>query len=1750
MAGTQQVNNTIDYTLGVNSLSFAAGAGNFLIGASGVNTLSLGSGGITNSSSVSQTLNVPLILAANQTWTNSTVATQVTFNGAIATGGSNLTFAGAGSFSVQSAITGGGTITKTGTGLLNLFQTNTNTAFNISGGTVSVNLLSAVATNPLGTGTVTMAAGTTLSFRNTISLTPITFTAGSFNQDVIASATDSTTAAPFGTTASVDTANFVFFERGRPTGPGTNTPPNPATDGLPSGGFLTSISNSNQTFQLQPYGSAAGGNVNNVMQVTGTNSGTMTLQTAASFSQIAIANTTGSGPTTFNVVLNFADSTTTTYTGITGQNWFGGTGAIINGLDRMLNTTGVYASTTPDPQIYSTVLTLSATDQAKQLASVTFVKTNATGNLNVFAISGGFLSGYSGGPTAVSYTNNFVTTGAATLDMGALSSLSIGTLTLGGVLTVSSTNAAPALTTGTLSLTANAGMSLPTGMVYTPPAPITGAFTFTKSGAGQINLTQANTFSALTVSAGTAAILPATAATNPLSTGTVTLSGGTISFRGTVGINPIALTPASYNQDVVASVLDPQTAPFGTTTSVDDANFIFYEHGRTGGNLTITTGGLPSSGTLISVSNPNQKFQLQGYGTAAANVNNVMKVGNNGTAGGTGTITLVTPASYSQLAIATTTGSGPTTYNANLNFQDGSTTTYTGITGQNWFNGTNPIIAGLDRLNTGNGNYDNNTTNPQIYGQSFSLSATDAAKLLTSITFTKTASAGALNVFALSGGSGPTTQSYTNNVTVTASSTIDVTDLLSVTLGNLTIGSTLNLTTTSGTAALPVLLTMGTVTITANSTFNYPNTITPTWGQFSDGGTARTITKNGTGIFTIAAAAGTGVTTTPLNLAGGSTFTDTNGTINLNATNSISATANGNLTLNVAAGTVNMTVPSAFSTTTGNVTFGVTGGTINLNGANALTTAGKTIFTQSAGTVNANAATVFGNSSTTITGNGGALNIAAGNNYSIGSLNSTTTANAAAQQINLNGTTLTINGSDGTAATTTGFRGRIFDGSAAGSVVVTGGTTLFSSANPYSGGLTVTGGKVTGTMPGTIGSGSVTLGNGTLVLAGIPASGLVNGFTSSAFTANGGATINADTSATITTTASTNQARSIFSTNRLPVASNFTVGFRYSQTNTTDPANGVTITIQGAQPTAVGGNAANFAASGISPSFTLAMNVQEVSGGVSPGVNAFQNGAITATFFNPPSPGFPDPLQATPGSGLELYVQLSYDAASGTFSGQYGQRSPLNPTGPIIYIPLSQAQAPIGAFNGVIPAANMAYNLLQNIGGGAYIGVTGSTGGTATQNTTQTIDQFVIYGADSSTAVPAATTYNQAFIVNGGTTATVNVLTKTGAEVITAGPLTIGAGSTGLTVGADSGSVANGFYGLTFGATTLNGNPTFTVNNNGTGTGTLTLGALNDGGTTASTITKAGAGTLTLGTAATSLVAGTQVNVTGGTLNLNIVNAIGTLAQLTTSGGTTVNVNAGTTVAGLAGAGALNLGGNTLIVNGSVSGSYSGVISGSGGSLLKAGTGTLTLTGANGYSGATTVNAGTLAVNNATGSATGTGLTSVNATATIMGTGNVGGGLTINSGGTMAPGNSIGTMTAAGVTTWASGGTYTVEYTPGSSFTSGSTIDYYNSTGTLNVTATSSSKFTINLKNAGGGTAPATTTAVIATFTGTSGSGFSPDRFNFTGDFAGTPSVSLDASNNVVLAFTPVPEPVTLFGLAGGALGVAGWVRRRTRRTA
>jgi autotransporter-associated beta strand protein len=143
------------------------------------------------------------------------------------------------------------------------------------------------------------------------------------------------------------------------------------------------------------------------------------------------------------------------------------------------------------------------------------------------------------------------------------------------------------------------------------------------------------------------------------------------------------------------------------------------------------------------------------------------------------------------------------------------------------------------------------------------------------------------------------------------------------------------------------------------------------------------------------------------------------------------------------------------------------------------------------------------------------------------------------------------------------------------------------------------------------------------------------------------------------------------------------------------------------------------------------------------------------------------------------------------------------------------------------------------------------------------------------------------------------------------------------------------------------------------------------------------------------------------------------------------------TIGSLEGNGVVYLGAGTLAIGGNnINTTFAGTITEQGGvhqggpgSISKTGTGTLTLTSPNDYSAGTTVESGSLFVNNTSGSATGSGPVSVTG-GTLAGAGTITGPLTVgngSSGATLAPGatsSTIGTLTVQDALNFASNSSY------------------------------------------------------------------------------------------------------------------------------
>jgi autotransporter-associated beta strand protein len=297
----------------------------------------------------------------------------------------------------------------------------------------------------------------------------------------------------------------------------------------------------------------------------------------------------------------------------------------------------------------------------------------------------------------------------------------------------------------------------------------------------------------------------------------------------------------------------------------------------------------------------------------------------------------------------------------------------------------------------------------------------------------------------------------------------------------------------------------------------------------------------------------------------------------------------------------------------------------------------------------------------------------------------------------------------------------------------------------------------------------------------------------------------------------------------------------------------------------------------------------------------------------------------------------------------------------------------------------------------------GATSGTATINTGATLEalnaipdphNFALSGSvtiqtDSGVyqiggVVANGSSSGTLFKTGTGTLTLAAAETYSGATLINAGTLQLGNGTTDgalNTSGVTDNSALVYDAALTDAASyVISGSGSLTMNGSGT---VILAGANTYGGAT-----KVTAGTLQIGNGSTGSLSGsTSVTVTAGSLAFDEVNGSSYSGNIADTG----------TVVGAEGSGITN--------------TLSGVISGAGGAFTQSGAGTTVLTGANSYSGATTVSGGTLSL---TGSLAGSSVSTSGAGVfTESSTGVISG-----AGATFTQG-STGTSTLSGANTYA-----------------------------------------------------------------------------------------------------------------------------------
>lgn len=1751
LAGNTRPVNVLDLAPGgifdVNRLTLAAGAAAFTVNASGAptTTLRIGNGGITQLSTNGLTLAAPLALSAAQTWaTNAGGA--LTVSGTVNLGANTLTLGGTGSgaINVGGVISGTGGITKagTGSGVATLSGANTYTgATTISSGTLATTTL-ANGGAASGIGQSTNAAGNlvlnggTLRYTGAAASTDRLFTLGlagtleangtgavNFNNagGIAFTGTGTRTLTLGGTNAGANTlASIIGNDASGSTslvknGAGTwvLTGANTYAGGTTiNGGVLqfnsaAAIGGTGANVTVNAGGAAAAGFAIDqafLGRIVSTSQGSVALGVNSANNldfSAAGANLTAAS-------LGAAAGATVSYTGVLTPNGdtyrLGGGGGTLTLPNVLANVGGPTNLQVAGP---TGTVVLTGTNTYSGTTTVSG-GTLAVGNL----AAAGTASNVGPGELILN-GGTLQFTGASTNRLFSLGTAG-GSVNSSGAAPVTFANAGPLTFAGsgprTLTLTGtNAGTNLFNPVIGDGPG---GPTSVAKTGTGTWVVPTPNTYTGTTtVSQGVLGINRPTVGATPVGTGAINLGGGTVSFRGTAA-NPLTVT--GFNQDVISSFNDIASPnPFGTTTAIDNApgvagGWVFMEN-RPDFLAAFglpTTLGLPASRQFVSAANPLTTYRLAAYdnGTGGGISNNALFLSADADSTNTGSLNLAAASQgrFQTVSALVTGGGGATGFNATLRFSDGTTRTITGLSAPDWFNNNPFAITNLGRMERQDGEPDlqgaiTNPGNPRMYPVDFHLTDAEQLKTLVGVDFARTGG-GRLSIFGLSGAGVGGANTYANGVNVTANSTIEMLNTGFLTLGPLSIGGQTLTTTAFGNTSL----TFQSTTLSGNPTFNVAANQTFTTGAIDYASAARTITKNGAGILVLGNAA--------VNATGTNQLTANAGTVNV--TNATALGTNPNLL--VAGATANL----GPYTTLNNVT--VNGGTANLPSVTAAATA-----TIGGGTANFGSAV----SIPTATIGGGTTNFAAGASLGTATVNGgTTNIGAASTAARLGGTggtialganTLTVGGANQNDA----FAG-VFTGAGAVTKVGTGTQTLSGAGSTFTGGVNVNVGRVTATRPGTLGTGTVTLQNGTTLGVGGTAGATILGFGGSGtgWTLNGGPTVTGDV-LTLTTNAN-NQTRSAFFNTKQPTTA-FTASFDYLRgAGSGNPADGFTFAIQNQAATALGGGGGGLGYTGLTSVRGLAVNIYNPNGR---GISVRTDGTL---------PGGGGYTATTPVDIFNGTVRfnLAYDGTN-------------------LNVSLTQGA---NTFN--LPS--VAWNL-SGIGADAWVGFTGATGG---ENAFQTISNFVFNRTGGPAPAPLST-YTNAVSVAAGASATISPMVSADVTSFAMGNLTAGSGST-LNVQADTGAPANTAYALTLGATTLTGAVTFNVANNGTGVGTLTLGALNDGGT-ARTITKAGAGTLALGGAATSLVTGTAVNVDGGTLRVANATALGTLANVTVAPAATLSLGAAQTVGALNGAGNVALNGNTLTVGSgnNLNSTFGGVIANgtAAGGVTKAGAGVVTLTGANTYTGPTAVNAGTLRVNGSVA-----GAVTVGSGARIGGTGTIGGPLAVGAGATLDAGASVGTLTVANSVT-VNGGTgsnWVVELNGnGTSFpppadTPNDRVALTGSSSNLNLVVSSANRLNISVQAIDGYTPPLNRMSYTIATTQAGGSiqvngapfAFDPNHYTFDAvGFLGASDFQLAVSgNSLVLTFTPVPEPGAVLGLSAAALGLVVWTRRRFRNFA
>ncbi|WP_294297775.1 fibronectin type III domain-containing protein [uncultured Chryseobacterium sp.] len=208
---------------------------------------------------------------------------------------------------------------------------------------------------------------------------------------------------------------------------------------------------------------------------------------------------------------------------------------------------------------------------------------------------------------------------------------------------------------------------------------------------------------------------------------------------------------SGFTADVIANGVGSSTV--STNNDVDGAGYAFVarDFQLTSSSAALTYG-IPVNGLITSAvaATPGLSYQL-----ASLSANNSLRLT---AVNDTGTLTFTTPKAATKLYMLAVSGSGASTVTAVVNFSDGTSQTFTGISIADWYNATNFAIQGIGRVKKPGATpataddvpSPEGGTNPRLYQFEMAIDAANQAKTIQSVAVTKTAGPGIPNVFAFS----------------------------------------------------------------------------------------------------------------------------------------------------------------------------------------------------------------------------------------------------------------------------------------------------------------------------------------------------------------------------------------------------------------------------------------------------------------------------------------------------------------------------------------------------------------------------------------------------------------------------------------------------------------------------------------------------------------------------------------------------------------------------------------------------------------------------------------------------------------------------------------------------------------------------------------------------------------------------------------------------------------------------------------